>query len=204
MAKKTKNDMTAEQQKQVLSNLKQATAAWILGVNGRTLRDRTDLPRNPDGTYNVRDLFAGIERTSTVPHLDTDDLEKVLVISDKLYNGYAAGPSAVGIFDALTELEDKHGPGVFIAFVRELLQDWGYSVEIDRKEYSPLTREEIQERIEAEIDEERQAMAADNLKVAVVCDNCHKLRRGRRWVKSKPPAGYVVSGSVCPDCLTKG
>lgn len=48
--------MTANDQRETLGALSQQTAAWLLGVAPRTLREK-DAPRNSDGTYNARTLI---------------------------------------------------------------------------------------------------------------------------------------------------
>lgn len=42
----------------ILNGLNQQTAAALLSVTARTLRDWVDVPRNPDGTYNAPALVA--------------------------------------------------------------------------------------------------------------------------------------------------
>ncbi len=51
-----------------LRSLPQTAAAWLLGVEPRTVRTWKDAPRNQDGTYNAHDLVEWyIERDSTDP-----------------------------------------------------------------------------------------------------------------------------------------
>jgi hypothetical protein len=40
----------------MLGSLAQVTAAWLLGINARTLRDSPDAPRSADGSYNGQAL----------------------------------------------------------------------------------------------------------------------------------------------------
>jgi hypothetical protein len=41
-----------------MESLSQGSAAWLMGVKPRTLRDRQAAPRNTDGTYNAQSLVA--------------------------------------------------------------------------------------------------------------------------------------------------
>jgi len=52
MAKRT----TANEQTEAMRRLSQAAAAWLAGMNARTLRDAADCPRNADGTYSGQEL----------------------------------------------------------------------------------------------------------------------------------------------------
>ena len=42
---------------ELLRSLPQGAAAWLLGIGARTLRDWQGVPRNPDRSYNARDLL---------------------------------------------------------------------------------------------------------------------------------------------------
>ena len=50
--------MSTADEIKVLGSLSQGAAAWLLGISPRSLRDRNTLPRNPDGTYDAREVLA--------------------------------------------------------------------------------------------------------------------------------------------------
>ncbi len=54
--------MKANDQIEVMQGLRQGAAAWLIGLSARKLRDRTDAPRNKDGTYNAQELLAYLKR----------------------------------------------------------------------------------------------------------------------------------------------
>ena len=43
-------------QRAVLERVNQQVMAWLVGMSVREFRDRSDLPRNGDGSYNARDV----------------------------------------------------------------------------------------------------------------------------------------------------
>ena len=66
--------------KEVLQAIPQTLAAWLLSVQPRTMRTATwkDAPRNPDGSYDARELVEWrLERQA-----ETDDVDPLLAGSD--------------------------------------------------------------------------------------------------------------------------
>lgn len=53
-----------------MKRLAQGAAAWLLGLNARTLRDAADCPRNSDRTYNGQDLVRWLAARSAVTSTD--------------------------------------------------------------------------------------------------------------------------------------
>ncbi len=68
-----------------LSKLSQQAAAWLIGCTARALRDWPDAPRNPDGTYNGRELVAWNRDKLERPELTDDEYEKLLLIQEYAY-----------------------------------------------------------------------------------------------------------------------
>jgi hypothetical protein len=67
-----------------LQTLSQTAAGWLVGLSPRTLRDKHDLERNADGTYDARKLLAwAILRQSADPDIsllaggDSPNLERL-------------------------------------------------------------------------------------------------------------------------------
>ena len=54
------------------------------------------------------------------------------------------------------------------------------------------------------MDTDAKRLAFESMRVAVTCETCGKLRRGRTWVKASAPNGYVVFLGTCPACASKG
>ncbi len=54
--------MSTRDQIQRLQSVNQAAAGWLLGIDARRLRERSDIPRAGDGTYNARELLAWAKR----------------------------------------------------------------------------------------------------------------------------------------------
>lgn len=69
MSKAKKPKLSAADQVAVLSSLGQTAAAHLVGITPRSLRDRRDVPRNENGTYNARALVEWLE-AQTIDAMD--------------------------------------------------------------------------------------------------------------------------------------
>ena len=206
MAKKViKTDLdtlTGVQQIAVLGRLNQAAAAALLGWSGRQFRDYPTAPRNPDGTYDAPALVAWARNCKPVPEIDDDAIERLLLAVDEIYS-LIADVTGVTILDTFRALHDKHGPAALVAAFEVMLERWGELYEADPPDMSPLTREKFRadenERFERAVAQEQY----DRLDVSVICDDCGRLRHGRKWSRAKPPVGRPVTRSICDDCGQK-
>ena len=64
--------MQSCEQIEILQHLKQQSMAWLINRAPRTLRDRGDIPRQPDGTYNAKEVLAwsrGADIAQTIRNL---------------------------------------------------------------------------------------------------------------------------------------
>ncbi len=80
MAKKTTldvNKLSTQEQIAILSSLKQQAVAWLMGMNGRSVRDDPHLPRNDDGTYSAKDVLAHATSKGMAPSVDDDTRELI-------------------------------------------------------------------------------------------------------------------------------
>ena len=199
--------LTGAQQIEVLKNLSQQAAAFLLGVSARTLRDHPDAPRCEDGAYDARTLLSSGMLQRDAPEFSVDELEKSFTIAEAM--NYEITPQMLRF---LRGLKERHGDAGWSAVLGILIEYW--SELVDPNEREP-TDAEIREKLEAEIDERIQRAQAEideriqraqherltrQFKVAVRCDYCKKLRQGREWVKARTPIGYAESGSICPSC----
>lgn len=189
--------LSGAQQITMMRSLSQQAAAWLTGRNGRSLRDDPTIPRAADGGYDAQELLEWASRRLPEPTLTNDQFERALVISQEITSAGFALPAFV---DFLESLENDYGDSGLVAFVRQLLAECRQAIEdcpdADREPSAAELREEIQRRME----QERQHRARNRFELATVCEQCGRLRRGRDWVKGKPPAGFAVQTTTCPRC----
>jgi hypothetical protein len=179
--------MVVNNEIEILQHLTQQGAAWLAGCDARTLRD-FPFNRDEQGRYDGRDVVKFARGRLKPVELDDDEEEKLLLVAETIA---ADAPAAVGEF--LGWLSAEHGDGGLAMFARRLLaeiRECGY------EQHGDVTRSEEQEAI-ADLHRQR---AHQRLKLAVVCEDCRKLRRGSRWIKGKPPEGYHAMRGKCPSC----
>ena len=190
---------TAAQQIDVLRNLSQQSAAFLLGMSSRTLRDHPAAPRRANGTYDARTLLSSGLLQRDAPEFSVDELEKSFTIAEVV--NYEITPQMLRF---LRGIKERHGDAGWSAVMGVLIAYW--SELVDPNEREP-TDAEIREKLEAEIDARIQTAQQERLtrqlKVSVRCDYCKKLRQGREWMKMRTPVGYVEAGSICPACEKK-
>lgn len=185
------------EERAIMQRLSQQSAAWVAGVAVRTLRDRTDAPRAHDGSYDAADIVKWSRSCIDSADLDDADIERMLVIVDDLHpRGYVAA------VETLRDILLRYGAAGLSRFAELLLEEWGATVDESGDTFQPLTADNIAKRALEERERLEESAARDRFEVAVVCDECGKLRRGRRWIKSSPPAGFVVDQILCPKCDT--
>jgi len=191
--------MTGPQEIAAMETLSQQGAAWLLGITGRALRDRPDVPRNADGTYNARQLVEWARGRVEPPELTDDEVERLLLIRHFAVD-CAMGPQIIPVMETLTELQRKYGDRGLAAMAQLLLSMWRVEEAIHREYFAEPT---AAEREQAEAARRRQAMeeaARAELRIAVVCERCKRVRHGRRWLETSPPAGFVTMPDTCPRC----
>ncbi len=199
-----KDKLTRTQQIERLKRLGQQAAAWLIGCTAWALRDWPDAPRNADGTYNGRELVAWARDRLPRPAMTDDDVERLLVVQERLYGGYPSEGETLSIIDTLQDLRARYGESAWLVFVDLLIAEWAELDEPRRAEvFRVPTEAEIRHRVDQEIANQRANAARGRLQVAAICDYCGKLRRGQRWVKGEPPAGYVSVEGCCPQCATR-
>ena len=165
----------------MLQNLSQSAIAWLLNVNGRSIRDG-NAPRNPDGSYNAQDVVAWrLDRPRKAIALSDAQYEAVLHIVDRL------GEHIGGVRDGIDRLAKEIGPGdeVLGLIFRSLLDDWDASCRLYPQLYE-WGGQDIGHKY-------------------IVCRDCKRVRRGRRWKVMAVPrnAQDVREGDYCDDCNRK-
>jgi len=187
------------QQIEVMKSLGQQAAAWLLGCTSRTLRDRADAPRKPDGTYDAQGLVAWNRSRITPPELTDDEHERLLLIKEFAIDRPLGG-QIIAVFETMTELARRYGDAGILAMGRLFLDEWREQEASYRSDYREPTPEE-QERQEAE---RRRVAACDaaiaELRLVIQCETCKRIRHGRTWEKASPPAGFMVVSGPCPRC----
>jgi len=181
----------------IMEQLSQQAAAWLIGITPRALRDQ-DAPRRPDGCYDARSLTEWATSRITQVKLTDGELEKLLTVVDSM-----SGLLTPAMLSDLDELHSKHGVSGWLAFLVTFIEE----SKADIARYPDATRPKAQEDIDLAVAECHERMensiASDALKVATVCEDCGKLRRGRKWVVEDPPADHCVAEWVCPRCEKK-
>jgi hypothetical protein len=199
MTTKTKTtELTAAAQVAELRRLRPAAAAALLGVSARTLRDRVDLPRTDDGRFDATVLFRAAAGQATRPRLTDQDTEVVFRIADAVFGDLGAGAPAA-VLRGLDRLCRTHGDAVLLVLTDrliDLLRDRAATAEILAEFDAQEVRDEIERRRAAHAER----AAADNLDIAVVCQDCRKIRQGARWVKGSEPRHSVYG--ICPGCIS--
>ncbi len=188
--------LTGAEQIAVLRSLNQQAAAFLLGVSARTLRDHPDAPRGEGGQYDARTLLSSGILQRDAPDFSVDELETSLLIAEAVH--YEITPQMLRF---LRGIKDRHGDAGLSAVLGILIEHWCELVDQNEREPSDV---EVREKLEAEIDERLQRAQRERLtrqfKLAVRCEYCKKLRRGREWVKARTPIGFIEVMNVCPSC----
>lgn len=188
----------ANTQIKMLGKLTQGAAAKLLGITARSLRDSHDAPRRDDGTYDAAEVVRWWGRRGDRPKMTEADEEIMAIVADLAYE-VAPEIMARPLADRLMKLHQQHGAAlltelgdtVLRAVVKRAGVEAAFAPQFDQIERTAIERAREQA---------ARTQAYAQLHVAVVCDGCGKVRRGKRWVKAQPPNGYIVEPGSCPDC----
>ena len=181
MAKATTVDLTA---------LKQREAAWLLDMGTRAVRD-LHIARNPDGSYDGREVVRyAVQRSAGTPKL-TDDHDELLA---RLRESFVPDDGCVGLLRTFDAMDGEFGdPGVIVV-ARELMD---------------LIRDSVASAPSAEVIEHQQQAAArhrqfteatDRLEYRVVCSSCDKVRTGTKWRTERLASNVTTLAETCPKC----
>ncbi|MFH1268665.1 MAG: hypothetical protein ABIK89_23310 [Planctomycetota bacterium] len=194
--------LTAPEQVKVLQGLSQAAAAWLVGLAPRTFRDHLDAPRDTDGTYNAAELLKWACNRMPRPELTDSEYERALVIVSELVGGITNNTTLLAVAEWLRSLREQHGDTGLALFGQLLTAEVGDHAEPVKRLPAP-SAEEQQRKEEARRQQKRERLAWRRLHIAVRCEECGRLRRGRQWVEGAAPDGYAVQLSICPACESK-
>ena len=186
-----------------MQRLPQSVAAWLVGLTPRALRDHASCPRNDDGTYDAKAVSAWSIGRRELANLTDEDVEQCYCISDLLHEALyeSSGP----VVRAIRDLELKYGDKALVTFATLFFEEWSRAADFEEGRTPASSKERLEwERREEEVRREGAAYeeARDNLLASWVCDQCGKLRRGRRWVDQEPPSSHIVLRDICPVCTT--
>jgi len=182
-----------------METLSQQGAAWLLGITGRALRDRPDVPRSADGTYNARQLVEWARGRVEPPELTDDEVERLLLIRHFAVD-CAMGPQIIPVMETLTELQRKYGDRGLVAMAQLFLSMWRVEEAIHREYFAEPTAAELARQETERRQRVMEEAARAELRIAVVCERCKKVRHGPRWVEGSPPAGFAAMPDTCPRC----
>ncbi len=162
-----------------LEGLTQQTAAWMLGVTPRSLRDHPEIRRNADGSYDARELIAFARSQGQLPRLTDEQFETALQIADRV------PPEVVALIrPAVNQLVREIGGDEAAALAAIGAVLWQDRVEMVATFPEQFTH------------------GPKRFSRVFVCDTCKRYRMGRRWVKGSPPDDLVEIGHTCPQCLS--
>jgi len=203
MAKKTTKKRSAADmariEKAALENLHQATVAWLLGVDPRDLRGRIDIPRKPNGRYDASAAVVWIRNRINRPKITDVDQEKLLIITDYVAGELSSLRALRTIVKQFRELRECYGEFALVEFAETL-------VEVLRAVAENNPPPSLADEQRAQREERRhqaEIQARDEMRTAVVCEHCARLRRGDKWLaRKKPPADFLVVTDICPNCQT--
>lgn len=185
----------------VLKSLKQQSAAWLLNLTARSLRDHVEVPRHADGHYDARELLTSGLQTTALPEPTPDELEKLWQVAESL----AWDDLIPASLCLLKSLQERHGTVAGLAlFAQAMLEVWAEQHERDEPEPTESEfRSKAEKRFEEELQRHRNHQLRQQLRVITVCGECKRIRRGRQWVKGHISADSLASESMCPGCEEK-
>ena len=184
---------------EVLKNLDQQSAAYLVGLSPRTLRDHPEIPRAPDGSYDARQLVEWDKTRLEVAEIDDALWERILMLIDqRLIREPFSTP-----FGILNDLNIKYGDAGLVAFGRELLRQYRGMYEAFEDDCDLPTSEDIDRERQRAVKALRESVSEDRLEIVLVCQWCKAWRQGRTWYSGEPPYPKVLH-ACCPDCKAKG
>jgi hypothetical protein len=125
--------------------------------------------------------------------LSDGETERLLVVADEI--APMADDRLPAMLEALDALRAKYGEHVLLLLWDEVLSTWREEVALTETDEGVRQRQAEEERRRAAEEAARRRLA-----VAVQCERCGRVRRGRKWTKGGAPAGHAVTYSICPAC----
>jgi hypothetical protein len=194
---------TAAAQIAIMQRLTQKAGGWLLRFKSvRTLADRTDAPRNEDGSYSADALVAWSRQEMPAVELADADLEGVLHLASNFASDAEGHVS--GVVRILSGIKRKYGAPGMAAVAEIFLADVkSYQARFPSPYDRPKTPEEIQEECEKEAADRIAGLptwdAHNDCRVLSQCERCKRYRWGRRWLVPPLPRGYVSLWAFCPE-----
>lgn len=196
------NELTAQGQIAAMKALKQGAVAWLLKMNGRSVRDRADIPRLESGAYDAQAVVAWVKSGrggDDAPELSEDELEVLRRVRDALWPD--DDRCGLSILEAINGLIARHGEGVLALLWGEIETEWTeFFADADRSDMTRAEwRRERQKNEDSEFASYLRHCARARLRTAKQCERCGRVRHGRRWVKPRGDVG-PVENEPCPEC----
>jgi hypothetical protein len=154
-------------------------AAWLLSLEPRSLRDRVDCPRNPDGTFDGRAIVEWAVSRGKPPELTNEQYEICLQLAEQL---------------------DEDTIGAILKPLRAVVRSIGGNRALALAAVMELILRDTEERVGRYPEE--YDLASAEIDAVHVCCECNRWRNGRRWHDGEPPDRERQIGAICPACQT--
>ncbi len=186
--------------REVLENLSQADASWMIGRPGTWVRDNAHRFERKAGKYSARQLFSALATDFQPCELPDGLLERVRHLCDDVCDYAISKPGpAVELIESINQ---QHGAAGWAAVIAILLEQLREREAEGFEEYQP-SAEEIRLRAEREIEKAADIKARREYKRVVVC-TCGRYRWGKSWKPGPAPDGFaVVDEQTCDLCQAK-
>jgi len=200
--------LTVAEQQTVLKSLNQQTVGWLLVRSTPWLRENPScFDRNPDGTYDCRQLFSYVSSTATkVEPAELDDAAYESMSQALEESCWLIGNQAEHFLEVIGELVDESGEVETLAaigqFVRDRIEAITPHLAVAPRDATTIRTEKLAE-AEREISALPREEARTELRLLPVCHKCGNHRFGRSWRKGTVPAGWVADEArgICDDCF---
>jgi hypothetical protein len=162
-----------------MRTLAPGAAAWLLSLEPRTVRDKVEIPRNADGTFDGRAIVQWATSRGKPPELSNSQYEIALQLAEQL---------------------DEDTIGRILKPLRALVRSIGGNPSQALAAVVELILRDTEERVGRY--PEDYDLAPAEIDAVHVCLECQRWRNGRRWHEGEPPTRERQIGAICPACQT--
>jgi hypothetical protein len=154
-------------------------AAWLLSLEPRSVRDKVEIPRNADGTYDGRTIVEWATTRGKTPELTNAQYEICLQLAEQL---------------------DEITIGAILKPLRAVVRSIGGNRSLALAAVCELILRDTEERVGRYPEE--YDLADAEIDAVHVCTECNRWRNGRRWHDGEAPHRERQLGAICPACQT--